>query len=664
MAGVTFGPSPDGGLKASDLRFYDATTWEELGPVPCRAEIPDEAWKYGAVSEPIDFAAIGHDVWVYAVVRVTATTLGFCVISEDGSSILSDEIEVKRCPNLRPALIRVSPAAGTGRLLLRNYGDDGAAGAVDIDSLRIMDADDARALRLASVLTVFQPDYYEPQRPDTDFTRTDPLAHFIDVGAAEGADPNPYFHSLWYAEKYPDQAASGLTPIEFYLTWGGMRGDDPSLHFKGQWYLDQDPTLQDSRETPLANFLKWGKILVRVPNWYDDHFVVEDLGREGEIVPPAAWAAQLQPQETEAQTSPVIFPLHEAYAHAVAHGGVLWPRGPDFTPQSVDHPPVPYLARLRDVVITGGGSLMVTLQGEALHDELAFADRCFASDSKTDFLDRVCGHRVILRGTNRHTPLIAAGIHLMNEADANYFHWLCEVLPRLFLMQEEGLLETVAPTAPYLISEGLHPNLMEALGYLEAGDRPVRSLKRDRLYRVAELFYPGALTRVLNNYYQPAGPSNTTLPVALLSRMVAAIKARIGLSEQKPWRRVYLHREGLRTMANQGQLEEVLAAQGFEILDLAGLSTKAQIGLFSQCAQVVAATGAAVTNIMWCQPGARIAVLYPKHPASNFGIWQALADVAGAHIDHVECPRTYDLIGRFGLHDNYSFPMDQLPRLL
>ena len=94
------------------LHFRDTALWEDLGTVPCSVDIPSTAWKYGAVSDPIDFAALDEDVWICMVIRVSGAAVGVSIVAPDGAPILTDEQGVWPGPALRSVVMRVSPSIG------------------------------------------------------------------------------------------------------------------------------------------------------------------------------------------------------------------------------------------------------------------------------------------------------------------------------------------------------------------------------------------------------------------------------------------------------------------------------------------------------------------------------------------------------------------------
>ena len=63
---------------------------------------------------------------------------------------------------------------------------------------------------------------------------------------------------------------------------------------------------------------------------------------------------------------------------------------------------------------------------------------------------------------------------------------------------------------------------------------------------------------------------------------------------------------------------EVLSKYGFIKLDLESLSVAEQAELFSSAEVIIAAHGAALTNITFCQPGTRILEIFPPNYIMHF----------------------------------------------
>ncbi len=65
---------------------------------------------------------------------------------------------------------------------------------------------------------------------------SDPLAHYVEYGAAEGRWPNRYFDPAWYRQENPDVAAAGIDPLLHYMTNGEREGRRAHPLFNPGWY--------------------------------------------------------------------------------------------------------------------------------------------------------------------------------------------------------------------------------------------------------------------------------------------------------------------------------------------------------------------------------------------------------------------------------------------
>src|SRR5262249_60960628 len=84
-------------------------------------------------------------------------------------------------------------------------------------------------------------DWYLAQNPDVARAGVDPSVHYLNIGAAEGRDPNPLFDPDWYFGENPDVARTGVNPLVHYLKSGAAPWRDPSPLFDTDWYLCENP---------------------------------------------------------------------------------------------------------------------------------------------------------------------------------------------------------------------------------------------------------------------------------------------------------------------------------------------------------------------------------------------------------------------------------------
>jgi hypothetical protein len=85
------------------------------------------------------------------------------------------------------------------------------------------------------------------------------------------------------------------------------------------------------------------------------------------------------------------------------------------------------------------------------------------------------------------------------------------------------------------------------------------------------------------------------------------------LNQRKHNKRIYIQRGNVigRNVINEIQVIELLNSYGFESLAMDGKTVKEQAELFSQSAAIVAPHGAALTNLLFIQPGVKVIELMP-----------------------------------------------------
>ena len=80
-------------------------------------------------------------------------------------------------------------------------------------------------------------------------------------------------------------------------------------------------------------------------------------------------------------------------------------------------------------------------------------------------------------------------------------------------------------------------------------------------------------------------------------------------------RRIYVSRQSaqLRRPKNEAALSDMLKGLGFEAHDPGRLPFREQVALFSSAGVIVAPHGAALANLMFCRPGARVLEFFPRN---------------------------------------------------
>ncbi len=209
-------------------------------------------------------------------------------------------------------------------------------------------------------------------------------------------------------------------------------------------------------------------------------------------------------------------------------------------------------------------------------------------------------------------------IGLSSLLTANYFHWMTELLPSLYLLQQAGIDLTA-----YSVAIHCYQGLSFQVETLQAmGIQPhqvISSLTTDHL-QSASLIVPS-----LPGYI--AWPPRWVcefLQAMLLTQPNAAAPSALA---QPATKRLYISRQDakIRRVLNEGAVLDVLRPLGFEAVTLNGKTVAEQAALFHSAAVIVAPHGAGLTNLAFCTPGTQVLELF----ASSEEQWPTYWAIAG-----------------------------------
>jgi len=84
-------------------------------------------------------------------------------------------------------------------------------------------------------------------------------------------------------------------------------------------------------------------------------------------------------------------------------------------------------------------------------------------------------------------------------------------------------------------------------------------------------------------------------------------------SREPPFRKIYIPRESrTRNIVNDASLQKIALHYGYQIYNPAIISDKASYEIFAQATHIVSAHGAALTDLAFCPPGAKVLELMPS----------------------------------------------------
>lgn len=530
---------------------------------------------------------------------------------------------------------------------------------------------------------LFDPEWYLENNPDVAQTGADPVQHYLKYGAFEGRNPGPNFDSRWYLHTYADVQKAGTNPLVHYLKQGKKEGRIPmsskvseieeanvslirsSGFFDAVLYLKNNPDVAMAKIDPLVHYLRYGGFEGRdlpphfYSKWYFDTY--EDVRKSG-LNPLVHYLKHGKKEGRE--STPLVFKLRRMYDYSKETHSLVFEDSPEQIylqrPRVIGSfsgklnagealCPRPYVSVIEDAVILGGRSLVMVKDKIVLSDEMVdFSSREFGI--KASHVEIVREDAVMFTDNKKIDLHIKEGVLLSSGHDNNYFHWLVECLPKLLLI--DGLQQF--KDVPLLIPTGLHKNLMIALDRLNINNRQLIYIERDSACRVGRLIFPSALSQIVDRYEgSPVFNVDIVLSHKWLTKVSERLKSNVE-NNKRPWRKLFLtRRKGYRSLGNRDELELLLLQHNFEIVELEGASLDFQLELFSQAAVIVAPTGAALTNMLYCQAGTKVIILMSNHEVTNFYFWSNLGAVNNLDVTTIVGKRLFNLTNYWSVHDDY-----------
>jgi hypothetical protein len=301
-----------------------------------------------------------------------------------------------------------------------------------------------------------------------------------------------------------------------------------------------------------------------------------------------------------------VAPLYGAYAYERPIHPERLVGSPDFVARLIAHD-----AWINGMYPRGAASALVRLGRSRLRDRrvhVADGDRWRPLYEAERFVDRPYLDASHPAGEVERLPKGPTYLHLGSAGSFNYGHFLGRRPRALPGPRSRGRR---AALRPHDLARCAIDAVREAALRTVAGDRAfdLRFLQAAVTYEVDRLLYPSPVT------LHPALKSPEALEdLAATATASCRNTPTYARSRGRRWRRIHVARrvERGRALANAEEVARVLAARRFVVVDPEALSFAEQVAVFSDADVVVGAMGAAMTNTLFCRPGARVLYLAPE----------------------------------------------------
>lgn len=209
-------------------------------------------------------------------------------------------------------------------------------------------------------------------------------------------------------------------------------------------------------------------------------------------------------------------------------------------------------------------------------------------------------------------PREVPGTYLQTCAEfhAHYAHHFCDILPRLMLYEQLGLLHEV-PALLHVHSKAASDQSFHQLGL----DTPDSQQWDETYWKMDGLYFASAFKKFC---------SWTPESAKWVRRQFHP-----GLEEKPPGKTLFYisRRSAVRPAINEDKILEALKPWGLTVVEPERLSLREQIDLFSDAGLIMGPQGAGIQNCLWAPPGCKVLELIS--PRYFSGVYWTLSEAVG-----------------------------------
>jgi len=236
-------------------------------------------------------------------------------------------------------------------------------------------------------------------------------------------------------------------------------------------------------------------------------------------------------------------------------------------------------------------------------------------------------------------------LFLGGSGSANYYHWLIEILPKLFTLNQKLLKEwnitAILVDASVFRIPSFRASLELVLERLSLALRVIVAPSGWVLF--GNLYYINTFNNILFNSLSGSILKNDFyFSKNILEKYIDATRRRGVGGEKATPKRIFLLRqessvsEYNKRTYNQTEIFDIFKSFGFIGVHVEKLSFQEQMNLFASASYIVGPSGAAWANLIFCESKARC-LSWLNENFQNFSVYSTLAAQAGCDMRFVQC---------------------------
>ena len=220
----------------------------------------------------------------------------------------------------------------------------------------------------------------------------------------------------------------------------------------------------------------------------------------------------------------------------------------------------------------------------------------------------------------------------------NYYHWMIEIVPRLFLIKDN--LSDKKLVIHKSISK-FHIDVLSKFNFKE-----IIFIEDNEVLKCETICFTSFPNYYTNKYLTLASQKNKIIELninaSLMKEMKQWFQINNPLIKQSiiTSNKLYISRKkaGHRKILNELELEKILSVNGFQKCFLEDFSFDDQVQLLNNCGIVVSIHGAGLTNLLFMQPKTHVINLISER--HHEFCYLTIAGIADVNYTHVNCIST------------------------
>lgn len=204
---------------------------------------------------------------------------------------------------------------------------------------------------------------------------------------------------------------------------------------------------------------------------------------------------------------------------------------------------------------------------------------------------------------------IEEAICLVGNFSSNYYHFVLEILVKWYIVDGVGIPNSV----PIVVDSCARdiPQFKELLSIF-APQRRIIYVDNMHMLKVRKLYYPSMVNKLPPNLKKMESlvSEDTVFDMDAIRYLQGLFLDYLGKDRTIIPKKIFISRKNTkRRHYNEEEVIKVAVSKGYEIVYPEMMTIKEQFKLFYCANHILAASGAALTNILCCRPGTKVLVL-------------------------------------------------------